>query len=427
MEFTKTKNPLHGEIIIPGDKSISHRAVMFGAISEGTTEITNFLQGQDCLSTISCFRKMGIEIEHTKDKILVHRRGLHGLQAPSDILDAGNSGTTTRLICGILAGQDFTSELTGDASIQKRPMGRIITPLSLMHASVESIRQNGCAPLRITGHSLRGIHYASPVASAQVKSCILLAALYADDKTSVTEPALSRNHTEIMLRSFGAAITSEGTTATILPDPKLYAQKIEVPGDISSAAYFLAAALIVPGSEIRICNCGINQTRDGILRVCRAMGADITLLNEHTSGGEAVADILVRYTPDLKGCTIEGDIIPTLIDEIPISAILAAFAQGTTTIRNAEELKVKESNRLDIVVHHLRAMGADITGTDDGMVIRGGRPLHGAVLDSFLDHRIAMSFAIASLMTEGTLTIEHADCVNISYPAFYQDLLRLSE
>ncbi len=427
MEFTKTKNPLHGEIIIPGDKSISHRAVMFGAISEGTTEITNFLQGQDCLSTISCFRKMGIEIEHTKDKILVHGRGLHGLQAPSDILDAGNSGTTTRLICGILAGQDFTSELTGDASIQKRPMGRIITPLSLMHASVESIRQNGCAPLRITGHSLRGIHYASPVASAQVKSCILLAALYADDKTSVTEPALSRNHTEIMLRSFGAAITSEGTTATILPDPKLYAQKIEVPGDISSAAYFLAAALIVPGSEIRICNCGINQTRDGILRVCRAMGADITLLNEHTSGGEAVADILVRYTPDLKGCTIEGAIIPTLIDEIPIIAILAAFAQGTTTIRNAEELKVKESNRLDIVVHHLRAMGADITGTDDGMVIRGGRPLHGAVLDSFLDHRIAMSFAIASLMTEGTLTIEHADCVNISYPAFYQDLLHLSE
>ena len=306
-------------------------------------------------------------------------------------------------------------------------MGRIITPLSLMHASVESIRQNGCAPLRITGHSLRGIHYVSPVASAQVKSCILLAGLYADDKTSVTEPALSRNHTEIMLRSFGAAITSEGTTATILPDPKLYAQKIEVPGDISSAAYFLAAALIVPGSEIRICNCGINQTRDGILRVCRAMGADITLLNEHTSGGEAVADILVRYTPDLKGCTIEGAIIPTLIDEIPIIAILAAFAQGTTTIRNAEELKVKESNRLDIVVHHLRAMGADITGTDDGMVIRGGRPLHGAVLDSFLDHRIAMSFAIASLMTEGTLTIEHADCVNISYPAFYQDLLRLSE
>ena len=361
MEFTKTKNPLRGEIIIPGDKSISHRAVMFGAISEGTTEITNFLQGQDCLSTISCFRKMGIEIEHTKDKILVHGRGLHGLQAPSDILDAGNSGTTTRLICGILAGQDFTSELTGDASIQKRPMGRIITPLSLMHASVESIRQNGCAPLRITGHSLRGIHYASPVASAQVKSCILLAGLYADDKTSVTEPALSRNHTEIMLRSFGAAITSEGTTATILPDPKLYAQKIEVPGDISSAAYFLAAALIVPGSEIRICNCGINQTRDGILRVCRAMGADITLLNEHTSGGEAVADILVRYTPDLKGCTIEGAIIPTLIDEIPIIAILAAFAQGTTTIRNAEELKVKESNRLDIVVHHLRAMGADIT------------------------------------------------------------------
>lgn len=425
MEFHKTEKPLRGEITIPGDKSISHRSVMFGAISQGRTEITNFLQGQDCLSTISCFRKMGIEIENTSERILVHGRGLHGLTAPTEILDVGNSGTTTRLISGILAGQDFTSELTGDASIQKRPMGRIIRPLSMMDATIESIKGNGCAPLRISGHSLKGIHYQSPVASAQVKSSILLAGLYADGKTSVTEPALSRNHTEIMLRSFGATVTSEGTTASILPDPDLHGQKIEVPGDISSAAYFIVAALIVPGSEILIKNCGINETRDGILRVCRAMGADITVLNAHTSGGEAVADLLVRYTPDLKGCVIEGDIIPTLIDEIPVIAVLAAFADGTTTIRNAEELKVKESNRLDIMVHHLSEMGCDITGTEDGMIINGGKTLQGAVLDSFLDHRIAMSFAIASLACESTLTIRRADCVNISYPAFYQDLERL--
>ena len=425
MEFHKTEKPLRGEITIPGDKSISHRSVMFGAISQGTTEITNFLQGQDCLSTISCFRKMGIEIENTSERILVHGRGLHRLTAPTEILDVGNSGTTTRLISGILAGQDFTSELTGDASIQKRPMGRIIRPLSMMDATIESIKGNGCAPLRISGHALKGIHYQSPVASAQVKSSILLAGLYADGKTSVTEPALSRNHTEIMLRSFGATVTSEGTTASILPDPDLHGQKIEVPGDISSAAYFIVAALIVPGSEILIKNCGINETRDGILRVCRAMGADITVLNAHTSGGEAVADLLVRYTPDLKGCVIEGDIIPTLIDEIPVIAVLAAFADGTTTIRNAEELKVKESNRLDIMVHHLSEMGCDITGTEDGMIINGGKTLQGAVLDSFLDHRIAMSFAIASLACESTLTIRRADCVNISYPAFYQDLERL--
>ena len=425
MEFHKTEKPLRGEITIPGDKSISHRSVMFGAISQGRTEITNFLQGQDCLSTISCFRKMGIEIENTSERILVHGRGLHGLTAPTEILDVGNSGTTTRLISGILAGQDFTSELTGDASIQKRPMGRIIRPLSMMDATIESIKGNGCAPLRISGHTLKGIHYQSPVASAQVKSSILLAGLYADGKTSVTEPALSRNHTEIMLRSFGATVTSEGTTASILPDPDLHGQKIEVPGDISSAAYFIVAALIVPGSEILIKNCGINETRDGILRVCRAMGADITVLNAHTSGGEAVADLLVRYTPDLKGCVIEGDIIPTLIDEIPVIAVLAAFADGTTTIRNAEELKVKESNRLDIMVHHLSEMGCDITGTEDGMIINGGKTLQGAVLDSFLDHRIAMSFAIASLACESTLTIRRADCVNISYPAFYQDLERL--
>lgn len=425
MEFTKASHALKGEITVPGDKSISHRAVMLGAISNGTTEVTNFLQGADCLSTISCFRKLGIKIENTPKHILIHGKGLHGLSAPQDILDAGNSGTTTRLISGILAGQNFCCRLTGDASIQKRPMKRIITPLSLMGASIESIPGNGCAPLFIQGRRLHAIHYLSPVASAQVKSCVLLAGLYGDGKTSVTEPARSRDHTEIMLRSFGASLTCHGTTVSIHPDPVLHGQSVHVPGDISSAAYFIAAALIVPGSEVLIKQVGVNPTRDGILRVCRAMGADLTLLNQTTSGGEPTADLLVRYTPSLKGCSIEGELIPTLIDELPIIAVLAAYADGTTVIRNAEELKVKESNRLDIIVHHLSAMGADIHGTEDGMIIHGSGHLHGAALDSFLDHRIAMAFTVAALAADGTTTLKHADCIQISYPGFYEDLRKL--
>ena len=382
MQFQKAVRPLRGEISVPGDKSISHRAVMFGAISEGTTEVTNFLQGADCLSTISCFRSMGIEIENTPERILVHGKGLHGLSAPSAVLDCGNSGTTARLISGILAGQNFSSTLTGDASIQKRPMGRIINPLTQMGASIRSIPENGCAPLAINGHPLHAISYLSPVASAQVKSCVLLAGLYADGKTSVTEPALSRNHTELMLKFFGADVASEGLTASVLPDPDLHGNLVRVPGDISSAAYFIAAALMVPGSEVLLKNVGINPTRDGMLRVCRAMGADITLLNEQNSGGEPVADLLVRYTPSLSGTVIEGELIPTLIDEIPIIAVLAATANGTTVIRNAEELKVKESNRLDIMVNELTAMGVSLEGTDDGMIIEGGKPFHGAQIDS---------------------------------------------
>ena len=425
MQFQKAIHPLRGEISVPGDKSISHRAVMFGAISKGITEVTNFLQGADCLSTISCFRNMGIEIENTPEHILIHGKGLHGLSAPSAILDCGNSGTTTRLISGILAGQNFSSTLTGDASIQKRPMDRIIRPLTQMGASIRSIPENGCAPLEINGHPLHGISYLSPVASAQVKSCILLAGLYADGKTSVTEPALSRNHTELMLNFFGADVTSEGLTASVLPDPFLQGNLVRVPGDISSAAYFIAAALMVPGSEILLKNVGINPTRDGMLRVCHAMGADITLMNKQSSGGEPVADLLVRYTPSLSGTVIEGELIPTLIDEIPIIAVLAATANGTTVIRNAEELKVKESNRLDIMVNELAAMGVSVEGTDDGMRIEGGKPFHGAKIDSRLDHRIAMSFTIASLAAETSTEILRSDCVNISYPTFYQDLARL--
>ena len=425
MDFTKTTKPLHGELTVPGDKSISHRSVMFGAISEGITEVTHFLKSADCLSTISCFRKMGITIEEKAQTLLIHGKGLHGLSAPAEVLDTGNSGTTTRLISGILAGQSFESHLIGDASICKRPMGRIMKPLLAMGADIASDRGNDCAPLTIKGHPLKAIHYDSPVASAQVKSCVLLAGLYADGPVSVTEPALSRNHTELMLSSFGASVTSFGTTATILPDPHLVGQKVSVPGDISSAAYFICAALMVPGSEVLIRNVGINPTRDGILRVVRAMGADIEYRNIREQAGEKTADLLVRYTKDLHGTVIEGDLIPTLIDEIPVIAVLAATADGETVIRDAEELRVKESDRLTIMVDSLRAMGCDIEGTPDGMIIRGGRPMQGAQIDSHLDHRIAMSFAVASLVAEGTTAIQNAECVNISYPEFYRDLASL--
>lgn len=418
--------PLKGTIAIPGDKSISHRSVMFGSIAKGTTEITGFLQGADCLSTISCFRKMGVVIENKNDTVLVHGNGLRGLKAPDSVLDCGNSGTTTRLISGILSGQNFSCTLTGDASIQKRPMKRIIDPLSAMGAQITSIKQNDCAPLQIVGAPLHGIHYHSKVASAQVKSSILLAGLYADGKTQVTEPALSRNHTEIMLRFFGADVTSEGVTASILPAEELYGQKITVPGDISSAAYFIAAALLVSGSELLIKNVGINPTRDGILRVCQSMGADITLQNAVYDSGEPSADLLVRHS-SLKATQIGGELIPTLIDEIPVIAVMACAANGTTIIKDAAELKVKESNRIRTVVDNLKIMGADIEETDDGMIIHGGKPLHGGIIESYLDHRIAMSFAVASLIAEGETTIRNADCINISYPTFYQDLERLKQ
>ena len=424
MEIKKLTN-LHGEITVPGDKSISHRAVMFGSLAKGTTRITHFLEGADCLSTISCFRKMGIDIENNNGEILVHGKGLRGLSSPTDILDVGNSGTTTRLISGILAGQNFVSELTGDDSIQSRPMKRIMTPLLSMGADITSIKGNNCVPLRIAGHPLKAIHYDSPVASAQVKSCVLLAGMYSDGVTSVTEPVLSRNHTEIMLNYFGAQVTSEGTTASIVPEPSLHAREITVPGDISSAAYFIAAGLLVPGSEILLKNVGINPTRDGLLRVCKDMGADITMLNVNMDG-EPTADLLVR-TSSLHGTTVGGEIIPTLIDEIPMIAVMAAFAEGTTIIKDAKELKVKESDRILVMAENLSRMGADITPTEDGMIIHGGKPLHGAVIDSYLDHRVAMSFAIAGLLCDGPLSIKGGDCVKISSPEFYEDLYRLGE
>ena len=424
MKFSRI-NGLRGELAVPGDKSISHRSVLFGAISRRTTEITGFLQSADCLSTISCFRKMGVEIENQGSRVLVKGAGMHGLKKPSEVLDCGNSGTTTRLISGILSAQAFDSVVTGDASIQKRPMDRILIPLTQMGARIRSAAGNGCAPLLIQGAPLHGIHYQSPVASAQVKSSILLAGLYADGETRVTEPYLSRNHSELMLSHFGAKVRTEGTTAIIQPADELYACPVEVPGDISSAAFFLVAGLIIPHSEILIRNVGINPTRSGVLTVLQAMGADITLLNRHDRSGEPAADLLVRSS-SLTGTCIEGSLIPALIDEIPILALAACFAEGETVIRDAAELKVKESNRLKVMTEGLSAMGAQVLETEDGMIIQGGAPLHGAVIDSRLDHRIAMTFAVAGLCADGETEIQGAECVNISYPQFYEDLNRLA-
>lgn len=424
MEFSKISH-LRGEITVPGDKSISHRTVMLGALSKGTTEVHNFLQGADCLSTINCFKKMGINIEFNKAFLTIKGNGLYGLSKPASVLDVGNSGTTTRIMSGILAAQSFETTLNGDESIQRRPMGRIIEPLSQMGAAIESIRNNGCAPLLIKGSRLHGIHYISKVASAQVKSAVLLAGLYADGETSVTEPYISRNHTEIMLNYFGGNVKTIETTATVAPNPTLIGQKVTIPGDISSAAYFIAAGLMVPNSEILIKNVGINPTRAGIIRVCKQMGADISLLNESNANGELTADIFVKSS-ELNGIEIKGEVIPTLIDELPIISVLACFAKGRTIIKDAAELKVKESNRIDVCVNNLKSMGADVTATDDGMIINGGNELHGSVIDSKLDHRIAMSFAIAALMAKGTTSITNAECVNISYPGFYSDLKMLS-
>ena len=421
---------MRGELTVPGDKSISHRAVMLGSIAQGTTEITNFLTGADCLSTIRCFRQMGVSIEERPDCILVHGRGLRGLTAPDGTLNTGNSGTTTRLMSGILAGQRFSSLLSGDASLNSRPMKRIMDPLGQMGARIISVNGNGCAPLSIQPGDLHGIAYTSPVASAQVKSAVLLAGLYADGETSVTEPVLSRNHTELMLQNFGAYVMTAlhpggSATAYVEPCQELYGQQVFVPGDISSAAYFITAALLTPGSELLIKNVGTNFTRAGFLKVCEAMGADITLVNKTIEGGEPRADILARSSA-LKGTVIEGELIPTLIDEIPILAVMAALAEGTTVIRDAAELKVKETNRIDTVTAGLAAMGANVTPTEDGMIIEGGSHLTGARIQSHLDHRIAMAFAVAGLAARGETFIEDSQCVDVSYPEFFQTLDQLA-
>ena len=425
-----TTKKIKGEITVPGDKSISHRAVLLGSLAAGTTSIKGFLSSDDCHSTISCMRQMGVEVTMTEDEVLVSGVGLHGLKNPSSILYTGNSGTTTRLLSGILCGQSFSSAITGDKSIEKRPMKRIIEPLSQMGASIMSKSGNGCAPLMIGGTEesgpLHGISYNSPVASAQVKSSILFAGMYADSPTTVTEPTLSRDHTERMALAFGADITTDGCAVTILPEPDLQAQEIVVPGDISSAAFFIVAALIHPDAELVIKNVGCNPTRSGIIDVAKLMGGNIITENERTISGESVCDIIVRSS-SLQGIEIGGDMIPTLIDEIPVIAVMAAYAEGTTTIKDASELRVKESDRIASVCDNLRLMGADVTANADGMTIRGGKSLSGGTIRTASDHRIAMAFTVASLVSDSSVFLDDPDCVSISYPGFYDTMAAIVE
>ena len=414
---------IKGRLRVPGDKSISHRAVMFGSIAKGTTNIKGFLTGADCISTISIFKNMGIDIELDNTFVKVHGKGLYGLNCPHEILDCGNSGTTTRLVSGILSAQNFTSVLTGDKSIQKRPMNRIITPLSMMGADIKS--NDGFAPLTITGSKLQGIEYNSPVASAQVKSAILLAGLYASSPTTVNEPAKSRDHTELMLKRFGANLTSTKTSVTINPCSELFANDIDVPSDISSAAFFMAAAILVPGSELILENVGINPTRDGIIKVLKDMGANIEIINQ-TDSFEPVADIKVAYSK-LHATCIGGDIIPTLIDELPLLAALASLAEGTTVIKDAGELKVKESNRIRVMCEELSKLGVDVIETEDGMEIKGADNLKGNVtISTHDDHRIAMTFAVLNLISEGEIRLDNKNCVEISYPEFFNDLNKVN-
>lgn len=416
-----TSSGLRGTVTVPGDKSISHRAVMLGALADGDTHISGFLMGEDCLSTIDCFRKMGVQIDVRDGGVTVHGVGLHGLRAPEGPLYTGNSGTTTRLLSGILAAQPFPVSMTGDASIEQRPMGRIITPLREMGADIRG-RDGKYCPLHIAPAALHGVRYEMPVASAQLKSAILLAGLYADGVTEVVEPAPSRDHTERMLRAMGVQVEQDGCRVAVHAPLALRACSIEVPGDISSAAFFLVAGAIVPGSELTVKNVGINPTRDGVLEVLRAMGADITCTNVRDAA-EPVADLTVRASA-LHGTEIGGPLIPRLIDELPVLAVAAAFAEGETVIRDAQELKVKESNRIAAMVAELTRAGVDCTETADGMVIRGGRP-RGAVFETYHDHRIAMSMAVLALGAAGESEILDPGVVSISYPGFFDTLRQI--
>ena len=422
----KLKSGLNGKISIPGDKSISHRALMLGALASGTTTIRGLLLGEDPRSTAKCFQAMGAEIsELNSDLVTVQGIGLGNLREPLDILDAGNSGTTLRLMLGVLAGHDRRFfAVTGDKSLRSRPMLRVVKPLREMGAQIWGREDGGKAPLAILGKNLSPIHYHSPIASAQVKSCILLAGLMIDGETIVTEPERSRDHSERMLSAFGATVEVDSNTVCLKGRSQLYGQEVIVPGDISSAAYWLVAGAIVPNSDLLILNVGVNPTRTGILEVLIEMGADITLENPREITGEPVADLRVRSS-QLKACAIGGAIIPRLIDEIPILAVAASLAEGTTIIRDAAELRVKESDRITITAKCLNQMGGSITELPDGMEIKGGCSLIGAEVDSCDDHRIAMSMAIAALIAKGQTVISHAEAVAISYPSFIPTLQKI--
>lgn len=420
----KPKDSIKGEIKVPGDKSISHRAVIFGALARGVTKVHGFLPGEDTWRTVECFRKMGIDIQREQDLVVIEGKGLKGLQEPEDVLDAGNSGTTARLLMGLLAGNPFYSVITGDLSLKKRPMDRVVEPLKKMGAVVYGRQGANLLPLTVMGGNLKGIDYLSPVASAQVKSALLLAGLYAQGPTAVTEPYLSRDHTERMMKHFGINIKKGENRVEVEGFPEIEGKRVEVPGDFSSAAYFMVAASLLPGSSLRILKVGVNPTRTGLLEVLKEMGAHITLEKERIENEEPVADIKIEYAP-LKGVEIKGDLIPRLIDEIPVLAVAASLAEGETVIREASELRVKESDRIDTMEKELKKMGAKIRGLPDGLVIEGTGELKGAVCESHGDHRIAMAAAVAGLAARGETIIKGSDCINISFPEFPETLKSL--
>lgn len=417
MDYNKPS--LRGTIQVPGDKSISHRSVMFGAIAEGMTTVEGFLLGEDCLSTIDCFRKLGVKIDVDGTNVKIESAGMDAWEEPKEVLYTGNSGTTTRLMLGILAGTKLHTVMTGDASIGKRPMRRVADPLRQMGAKIAGRDGGQFTPLAIQGTDLQAIDYTMPVASAQVKSAILLAGLRAKGTTIVRESEVSRDHTERMLRQFGANITVEDGVVSFEGGQKLQGTHVKVPGDISSAAFFLVAGAIAKNSEIVMTNVGVNETRAGIIDVLAAMGADMTMIVEDELAAEPVATITIR-TSELTGTIIEGPIIPRLIDEIPILALLATQAEGTTIIKDAEELKVKETDRITAVVTELKKLGANIEATDDGMIIQGPTKLHGASLHSYGDHRIGMMAAVAAFLTDEPVELDDAECIAVSYPTFFE-------
>ena len=417
---------LRGSFELIGDKSISHRSIMFSSISKGHNKISNFLMGEDCLSTISCFRKMGVDIQIDGKDVYVKGNGLYGLKRPNDILDVGNSGTTIRLMMGILAGNNFDATLIGDDSIAKRPMKRVTDPLRLMGCNIEGKEDANYTPIKIYGGNLKSIDYHMPVASAQVKSALILASLYANDTSFIHEKTRSRNHTEIMLKSFGADINVDDLKISINPAKELFSQDIYVPGDISSAAFIIVSALITKGSEVIIKNVGLNETRTGIIDVVKSMNGNIEIINERLVGGELVGDLLVRYTENLCATTIDKDIIPRLIDEIPVIAVLATQAEGTTVIKDAHELKVKESNRIKAMVDNLKILGADIEELEDGMIIKGKSKLNGGKITTFKDHRIAMAFSTLNLISDEKIILDNEDCINVSFPGYFDIIRSLS-
>jgi len=418
---------LRGELRVPSDKSISHRSIMLSSINEGEVVVKNFLPSEDCLNTLKAFKELGARIEKRGEEIVVKGKGKRSLKEPFNVLDLGNSGTSIRLISGILAGQPFYSVLTGDRYLRRRPMDRIAVPLRMMGAEIYGREGGKYPPLTVIGKErLKGIKYRSPKASAQVKSAVLLAGLFTEEEVEITEPAKSRDHTERMLRAFGVEVFEDGLTVRLGKKRDLKAElEISVPADISSAAFFMVGGLITPDSEVLLKEVILNPTRTGILKVMERMGADFEVLNRRETSGEEVGDILVRFTPELRPTVIEGEELPTLIDEIPVIALLATQAEGETVIKDAEELRVKESDRIKSTVENLRAIGAEVEELPDGMIIKGRSKLKGGKVSSHGDHRIAMTFAVASLITEGPVEIDDVECVSTSYPGFFDDLKKL--